>query len=64
MLQNNENVHFLVQKVEKDGNFVFWLASKSMVISGLPMGHRYWKYVSLCWSNSYIMANAPGGRAQ
>ena len=29
--------------------------------SGLPMGHRYWKYVSLCWSNSYIMATATGG---
>ena len=30
--------------------------------SGLPMGHRYWKYVSLFWSNLYIMATAPGGR--
>ena len=29
--------------------------------SGLPMDHRYWKYVSLCWSNSYIMAATPGG---
>ena len=29
---------------------------------GLPMGHRYWKYVSLFWSNLYIMATAPGGR--
>ena len=27
---------------------------------GLPMGHRFWKYISLCWSNSYFMANAWG----
>ena len=32
--------------------------------SGLPMGHRHWKYVSFCWSNSDIMATAPGGRAR
>ena len=84
--------------MEKDVNFAFWSASKSMVVfsgtkksfiyflgpilghpvyhflqkpefsdftvsgSGLPMGHRYWKYVSLFWSNLYIMATAPGGR--
>ena len=101
MLQNNhEKVHSIVEKGEKDGNFVFWSASKSMVRfsgtkksfiyflhpilghsvyqfhpkpefsdftligSGLPMGHRYWKHVSLCWSNSYIMATAPGGRVK
>ena len=29
--------------------------------SGLPMGYRHWKYVSLCWSNSDIMATAPRG---
>ena len=91
-------MHFLVKKVEKDGNFAFLSASKSMVIfsgtkksfiyfldpilghpvyqflpklefsdftvsgSGVPMGQRFFKYVSLCWSNSYIMATAPGGR--
>ena len=30
--------------------------------SGLPIGHRYWKYVSLCWSNSIFMANDWGIR--
>jgi len=30
--------------------------------SGFPMGHGYWKYVSLYWSYSYNMATAPGGR--
>ena len=30
--------------------------------SGLPMGHRFRKYISLCWSNSYFMANAQGSR--
>ena len=30
--------------------------------SGLPMGHRFRKYISLCWSNSYFMANARGRR--
>ena len=29
--------------------------------SGLPKAHRYWKDVSLGWSNLYFMANAPGG---
>ena len=29
--------------------------------SGLPGGHRLWKYVSLCLSNSYFMATVPGG---
>ena len=30
--------------------------------SGLPWGHRLWKQVSLCWSNSYFRATAPRGR--
>ena len=30
--------------------------------SGLPMGHRFRKYISLCWSNSYLKANAWGRR--
>ena len=32
--------------------------------SGLPMDHRFRKYISLCWSNSYFMANARGRRVQ
>ena len=31
--------------------------------SGLPLGHRYLKYMSLCWSNSYFMASAVLGGA-
>ena len=30
--------------------------------SGLSKGHRYWKDVSLGWSNSYFMANARRSR--
>jgi len=42
MLQNNhENVHFLVEKVEKDGNFAFWSASKSMVRFSGTKNHLY-----------------------
>ena len=26
------------------------------------MGHRFWKYVSLCWLDLLIMANARSGR--
>ena len=32
--------------------------------SGLPKDHRYWKDVSLGWSNSYFMANAWGSRVK
>ena len=40
------------------------VSPKTGIVSGtgLPLGHRYLKYVSLCWSNSYIMASALGGR--
>ena len=42
MLQyNHEDVHFLVEKVEKDDNFAFWSASKLMVMFSGTKNHLY-----------------------
>ena len=43
-------VHQFLQKLD--------FSDSTVSGSGLPVGHRYWKYVSLCWSNSIFMANA------
>ena len=47
--------------------FIFWLKKwRKMIITvisyGLPLGTNFVNtYMSLCWSNLYFMANAPGG---
>ena len=54
MLQNNhENVHFLVKKVEKGGNFAFWSTSKSMVIFSGTKNHLY-SSLNQFWDTLYI----------
>ena len=54
MLQNNhENVHFLVKKVEKGGNFAFWSTSKLMVIFSGTKNHLYTSLTQF-WDALYI----------
>ena len=54
----DHNLGHPVQQILQKPDFSVFPVSRS----GFPMGHRYWKDVSLFWSNSYFMPNARGSR--